>query len=102
MYMGLRYPEPTASADEPLNLRNIVNRHFKPILVAAKIPTTLRLNDLRRSCATLLLAEGEHPEVLSERLGHASITLTLHTYSHALPTMQQQAAERLEYTLFQK
>ncbi len=85
---------------EPLNLRNIVNRHFKPILVAAKIPTTLRLYDLRHSCATLLLAEGEHPKVVSERLGHASITLTLDTYSHVLPTMQQKAAERLEASLF--
>jgi integrase len=83
-----------------IQLRNLVNRHFKPILKQAKLPGTLRLYDLRHSCATLLLAQGEHPKVVSERLGHASITLTLDTYSHVLPTMQQQAADRLEAVLF--
>lgn len=85
---------------EPLNERNLVQRHFKEILTAAELPDSLRLYDLRHSCATLLLAQGEHPKVVSERLGHASVTLTLDTYSHVLPTMQQQAAERLEATLF--
>lgn len=83
-----------------IQLRNLVNRHLKPILEAAKLPKTFRLYDLRHSCATLLLAQGEHPKVVSERLGHASVTLTLDTYSHVLPTMQQQAAERLEKVLF--
>ena len=45
-------------------------------------------------------AAGEHPKVVSERLGHATITLTLDTYSHVLPTMQQAAADRLEALLF--
>lgn len=85
---------------EPLDIRNLVNRHFKKILEAAKLPNAVRLYDLRHSCATLLLAQGEHPKIVSERLGHASITLTLDTYSHVLPTMQQQAAERLESVLF--
>jgi integrase len=39
---------------------------------------------------------GEHPKVVSERLGHASINLTLDTYTHVLPDMQQRAAERLD------
>ncbi len=85
---------------DPVDMRNLVNRHFKPILKAARLPKSIRLYDLRHSCATLLLAQGEHPKVVSERLGHASITLTLDTYSHVLPTMQQQAAERLESVLF--
>jgi integrase len=83
-----------------IQLRNLVNRHFKPILRAAELPPTLRLYDLRHSCATLLLSQGEHPKVVSERLGHASVTLTLDTYSHVLPTMQQRAAERMEEILF--
>ena len=58
-----------------------------------------RLYDLRHSCATLLLLAGENPKVVSERLGHASITLTLDTYSHVLPSMQQRAAEKLEAIL---
>jgi integrase len=85
---------------QPLDLRNLTQRHFRAILKAAELPQELRLYDLRHSCATLLLAQGEHPKVVSERLGHASVTLTLDTYSHVLPTMQQQAAERLETALF--
>jgi integrase len=49
-----------------------------------------------------LLAAGENPKVVSERLGHASITLTLDTYSHVLPDMQKAAAEKLENLLFGK
>jgi Phage integrase family len=62
----------------------------------------LRVYDLRHSCATLLLAAGENPKVVSERLGHASIVLTLDTYSHVLPSMQQAATEKLEAMLFQR
>lgn len=83
----------------PLNERNLVNRHFKPLLKAAGLPDTLRLYDLRHTCATLLLAAGENPKVVSERLGHASVALTLDTYSHVLPDMQQAAADKLEALL---
>ena len=58
--------------------------------------------DLRHSCATLLLAANEHPKVVSERLGYANIILTLDTYSHVLPSMQQAASEKLENILFEK
>jgi len=84
----------------PVDLRNLAQRHFKAVLKAAGLPPTIRLYDLRHSSATLLLAAGEHPKVVSERLGHATITLTLDTYSHVLPTMQQAAAVRLEQALF--
>ena len=50
--------------------------------------------------STLLLSRGEHPKIVGERLGHSSTTLTLDTYSHVLPDMQEQAAVRLEETLF--
>lgn len=83
-------------------LRNLMRRHFRPTLLRAEIPTALRLYDLRHSCATLLLAANEHPKVVSERLGHASITLTLDTYSHVLPSMQQAASDKLEKLLFRK
>ena len=52
--------------------------------------------DLRHTCATLLLKRGVNPKIVSERLGHASITLTLDTYSHVLPDMQEGAATELE------
>ena len=48
----------------------------------------------------MLLAAGEHPKIVSERLGHSSITLTMDTYSHVLPDMQRDTAEKLEALLF--
>lgn len=80
----------------PLAHQNLFRRHFKPILTAAELPSSIRLYDLRHSCATLLLAANENPKVVSERLGHASITMTMDIYSHVLPTMQQAASEKLE------
>jgi integrase len=86
----------------PIMMRNLLRRHFKLILKRAEISQNVRLYDLRRSCATLLLAANEHPKIVSERLGHANITLTLDTYSHVLPSMQQAASEKLESLLFTK
>jgi integrase len=56
----------------------------------------LRFHDLRHSHATLMLLAGIHPKIVSERLGHSSIGLTLDTYSHVLPSMQQQAADAFD------
>src|SRR5215813_13866028 len=82
----------------PLSLRNLQRRHFKPLLKRAGLEK-IRIYDLRHSCATLLLAADENPKVVSERLGHASIVLTLDTYSHCLPTMQQAATQKLQKIL---
>jgi integrase len=90
------------STGQPLDQINLSRRHFKPTLKVAGLSTTFRIYDLRHSCATLLLAAGENPKVVSERLGHASVALTLDIYSHVLPSMQQQAAERLEAILFRR
>lgn len=86
----------------PLLIRNLLRRHFKPILIRAGLPESIRLYDLRHTCATLLLAANEHPKIVSERLGHSNITLTLDTYSHVLPSMQKAASEKLERILFKK
>ncbi len=51
----------------------------------------VRFHDLRHAHATLMLQQGVHPKVVSERLGHASVGITLDTYSHVLPAMQEQA-----------
>jgi len=85
----------------PHIIPNITYRYFRPILEKAELPR-IRLYRLRHTCATLLLAANEHPKVVSERLGHASITLTLDTYSHVLPSMQQAATEKLERMLFSR
>jgi integrase len=55
-----------------------------------------RFHDLRHTCATLLLLEDVNAKVVSERLGHAQIEITLNIYSHVLPTLQERAAEKLE------
>ena len=83
----------------PLELRNLAQRHFKPLLAAAKLTKKIRLYDLRHTHATLLMAEGIHPKVAAERLGHATTQLTLDVYSHVLPGMQEEAAAAIEGAL---
>lgn len=78
----------------PLQIPNLTYRYFRPLLEKAKLPL-IRLYDLRHSCATLLLIAEENPKVVSERLGHSNIALTLDTYSHVLPTMQREASRSL-------
>jgi len=56
----------------------------------------IRFHDLRHTSATQLLKAGVHPKVVSERLGHASIGITLDTYSHVMPGMQEEAAEKID------
>jgi integrase len=84
----------------PLARQNVLRRHFRPLLRKAGLPDTYTLYQLRHTAATLLLSAGVHPKVASERLGHASITMTLDTYSHVLPTMQQEASDKVEELLF--
>ena len=59
----------------------------------------VRFHDLRHTHASLLLRQGVHPKVVSERLGHSGVGLTLDTYSHLLPGLQREAAERLNELL---
>lgn len=75
-----------------------VSRHLGILLKRLGMPH-IRLHDLRHTHATLLLGAGVHPKIVSERLGHSTITLTLDTYSHVLPTMQREAANTLEKLL---
>jgi integrase len=85
----------------PLDIPALAKQWFKPALVKAKLPA-FRLYDLRHTHATLLLLNGENPKVASERLGHCTIVLTLDTYSHVLPGMQEEATTRIENALFPK
>jgi integrase len=61
----------------------------------------IRLHDLRHTHATMALAAGVHPRVVQERLGHASISVTLDTYSHSVPGLQEEAAGRIAALLEQ-
>ena len=71
---------------------------FWPLLKRAGLPQ-VRFHDLRHTCATLLLIQNVNPKVVSEMLGHATIAITLDTYSHVLPNMQSEAAKALEDAL---
>jgi len=69
--------------------------------IASMTTPTSGFHDLRHTHATLALAAGVHPKVVSERLGHASITITLDTYSHAIPAMQETAAALVASLVFE-
>lgn len=73
---------------------NMRHRSFYPLLIKAGVPK-IRFHDLRHTAATILLSQGVHPKIVQERLGHAQIAITLDTYSHVLPTMQKDAAEKV-------
>ena len=62
----------------------------------------VRLHDLRHTHASLLLKQGVHPKVVQERLGHSSISITLDTYSHVAPGLQEAAAAGFDAILGQR
>lgn len=80
----------------PVNTSNFTTRYFKELLVGAGIERSVKFHDLRHTHATLLLLEGIHPKVVQERLGHSTVTMTLDTYSHILPDMQDTAVKALD------
>lgn len=84
----------STSIGTPVNPENLVNRSFKPLLEKAGLPK-IRFHNLRHTCATLLLGRGVHPKFVQELLGHATIAITLDTYSHYLPSMGDQAARAM-------
>jgi integrase len=88
---GLVFP---SSIGIPFNSSNLLNRSFKPLLRRVGLPM-IRFHDLRHTFATLMFSNGEQPKIVQEILGHAQITLTLDTYSHVLPSMQEGAVGRL-------
>lgn len=83
----------------PIYPRQFIRCVFKVALVRAGLPKAIRLYDLRHTSATLLLKAGEHIKVVSERLGHASVSITLEVYVHVLPGMQEGAASRIDSLL---
>ncbi len=93
---GLVFANKIGGTINPSNLRN---RSFARLLKRAGLRADTRFHDLRHTCATLLLSRNVNPKIVSEMLGHASIAITLDTYSHVLPDMQEKAAKALEEAL---
>ena len=87
----------TGGALDPINL----TKAFKRLLKRADLPE-IRFHDLRHTAATFLLAQGVDPRTIMETLGHSQISLTLNTYSHVLPRLQQDAAIRMNQLLAQQ
>jgi integrase len=83
----------------PLDGRNMVRRYFEPALREAGLPR-IRFHDLRHTFASLLIAQGEHPKLISEQLGHASVQITLDRYGHLMDQSYGDASGRLEAALF--
>jgi integrase len=88
------FSKPDGSPLDP----NVVTHNFTKLIKRAGLPH-IRLHDLRHTHATLMLKAGVHPKIVSERLGHANISITLDTYSHVLPGLQEAAAERFDKLL---
>ena len=78
----------------PMAKENLLRGSFWPLLEKAGLPH-VRFHDLRHSCASMLLAANVNPKVVQEMLGHSSIAVTMDTYSHAMPSLQADAAERM-------
>jgi integrase len=76
-----------------------VSRRFARLVKASGLPR-LRLHDLRHTHATIALRAGVHPKIVSERLGHATVTITLDLYSHASESMQSEAAGMVSDIVF--
>jgi integrase len=62
-------------------------------------PCALHVTTYSQRHATALLRENTHPKIVSERLGHATVGITLDTYSHAIPSLQKEAAAKFDDTL---
>jgi integrase len=88
------------SSGQPINA-DYLAKQFRLILDLAGVPR-IRLYDLRHSAATIALAAGVSPKVISEQLGHASTAFAWDTYAHVLPHMQDEAATRVEAMLFRQ
>lgn len=76
--------------------KNMVDKKFKQILSRNNNLKKIRIHDLRHSHASLLINQGEDYLVVKERLGHASITTTIDTYSHLYPSKQKNLANKLD------
>src|SRR5690606_6326923 len=84
---------------EPLH-PDAITRRFKTLVRRSGLPMLRGPHDLRHTWASLALAAGVHPTVVSDRLGHSTISITIDTYSHAIPSLDADAASTVASQLF--
>lgn len=94
--LDLIFPRPKGTVFFPPNIRQNI---WYPILKKTGLPS-LRLHDLRHTCAALLIAQGESPKYIQQQMRHASIQTTFDVYGHLFPEHSQEAAKRLDLALF--
>ncbi len=82
----------------PLGARNFT-RVYHSLRKKAGV-TQINFHSIRHTHATLMLKQGVHPKIVSERLGYANISITLNTYSHVIPGLQQAAVDNFDDALF--
>src|SRR5215218_7547409 len=89
---GLVFTSGVGTLINPSNLRR---RSLAPLLQRAELPQ-IRFHDLRHTCATLLLSRNVHRKYVQELLGHATVAITLDTYSHVIPGITNHTARAME------
>ena len=86
----------TAPRGGPLLIANFRRRVWWPALDAAGLPRSIRIHDMRHTCASLLIRQGVHPKAIQHHLGHSSINITMDRYGHLLPDQYDDLASRLD------
>jgi integrase len=88
----------TTTIGTPFEPRSAVS-DFKRILAKAGLPGSIKFHDLRHSAASLLLAQGVQLRAIMELLGHSTIALTANTYTHLMPSMMEEMADKMDAVL---
>jgi integrase len=98
LQLGVRLNDETfvcAREDGEALQPNSIGHAWDRFLASTELPR-IRFHDLRHSHATIMLKSNIHPKIVSERLGHSRVALTMDTYSHVIPGMQEGAAAAID------
>jgi integrase len=90
---ALLFTTPTGS---PIDWSNFRRRVWKPALASANLDSSVRIHDLRHTAASILIAQGCHPKVVQEHLGHSSIVITMDRYGHLYPEDRSKVSDALD------